>query len=632
MGTAIRESKDEQFLHRLQHLVKEHLEDEHFGVNELAGAAGYSRSQLHRKVKSLMGHSASVFIRRVRLQEALEMLRHDEATTSEIAYRVGFHSPSYFHRCFQRYYGMTPGEFKEKLTADPGYSLADDQDVINNTSPSFIKKDRRHFLPGPRTWIALAAAVILVLLIYRFSAMTGSEATEKPAIAVLPFTSMGNNEETRFFADGMMDDLLHRLSKVKDIRVISRTSSEVYRNREDRSLKEIAEALGVQYIVEGSVQRYNNQARINIQLIDAEKDQAVWSRNYDRRITDLFAVQSEIALNIASEVHQLLSEVEAASVQGQQTENLKAFEMYSLGTFELKKRTGAGYVRALNYFQEAIREDPAYGKAYAGLAETYFLMGMENEIEMERARNLSVSLAGKALETDPELAEAKTLLAAIYGFMDKNWSLADSTFAESIRLNPNLSQSYMYYSNLKGIMGDSSGAREEMNKALNLDPLSYIVRYNSAKLYFQNGQLEKALEESERCSEILPRHGWSHWLCFKVHVLTHRDEDALRSFKTFGELSGEFPPVKADSAFAVSGVNGLLRLRIQRSGNLVEQAECYAMLSEDTSAMALLQNGLERGILPPDIAANYHFAPYRSSEKFRNILTELHLPLSPIVP
>ncbi|WP_224490879.1 helix-turn-helix domain-containing protein [Robertkochia flava] len=632
MGTPIRESKDEQFLHRLEQLVKAHLEEEDFGVNELAGAAGYSRSQLHRKVKSLLGHSASVFIRRVRLTEALEMLKHDEATTSEIAYRVGFHSPSYFHRCFHRYYGMTPGAFKESYLSNPDMTLPNSEGIRVKPTGSSKNREVPKFLLRPATWIAVAAAVIIGLVIFRLSPLQEAALPGQPSIAVLPFSNMGNNENTRFFADGMMDDLLHRLSKVSDIRVISRTSSEVYRNRGDHSLSEIADELGVQYIVEGSVQRYDNQARINIKLIDASKDQTIWSRNYDRRITDLFAVQSEIALNIATEVHQLLTDVQAASLQGQQTENLKAFEMYSLGTFELKKRTGAGYVRALNYFQEAINEDPTYGKAYTGLAETYFLMGLENEIENERARNLAVSLAEKALESDPGLAEAKTLLAAIYGFMDKNWTLADRTFEESIRINPNLSQSYMYHANLKWILGDTLKARQQMNKALELDPLSYTVRYHSARLYFQNGQMDLALQESERCREILPEHGWSHWLSFKVHTLEHRQQEALRSFKTFGELSGEFHPVKADSAFAAAGTNGLLQLRIKRCQNIIEQAECYAMLSQDDKALNLLQTGLETGVLPPDLAGNYHFSAYKNRTDFRNILRDLQLPPSTLQP
>lgn len=629
MSTVIRESKDEQFLHKLEHIVKAHLEDEDFGVNELAGEAGYSRSQLHRKIKHLLGHSVSVYIRRVRLKEALAMLRHDEATTSEIAYRVGFHSPSYFHRCFHERYGITPGDYKEEVSRDPAYTPPNGE---QEPQPAINGKPVKKQSPSPilkkaTPWIGVAALLLLLFAIYRFTAMPSAEA-EKPAIAVLPFSSLTTDNNTRFFADGMMDDLLHRLSKIKQIRVISRTSSEAYRDREQRSIGEIAEELGVQYVVEGSIQRYDNQARINIKLIDAETDEPIWSRNYDRRITDLFAVQSEIALNIATEVHQLLTDVQAASLQGQQTDNLKAFEMYSLGTFELKSHTGAGYVRALNYFQEAISADPEYGKAYAGLAETYFLMAMDNEIEEERARNLALSLTEKALATDPELAEAKTLQAAIFGFMDHDWKKADRTFEESIGLNPNLSQSYMYHANLKRVMGDTLLARTQMNKALELDPLSYIVRYNSAQLYFQNGDFNQALAESQRCKEIFPEQGWSDWLRFKIHTLEQRNGEALGAFKSFGELSGEFHPTKADSAYAAAGIPGLLELRIANCLNLVEKAECYAMLSQKDNALELLDSGRQAGVLDPEISYNYHFRPYRDHEIFRGILSDLEVPVA----
>ena len=627
MTTVIRASKDEQFIRKLEQLVHAHLDSEDFGVNELAAAAGYSRSQLHRKIKKLLGHSASVFIRRVRLAEALNMLQQDEATTSEIAYRVGFHSPSYFHRCFHKCYGITPGDYKEAYQKDPAYTPPQGTGPLVTTTdhPYETSGNSRGSAWKPRYWLWAAATVILLFMIYRFAAMPGVQEPEKIGIAVLPFSNLSTDNSTRFFADGMVDDLLHRLSKVKDLRVISRTSSEAYRDRSQYSIGEIAENLGVQYLVEGSVQRNDNQARINIKLIDAATDQPVWSRNYDRRIIDLFALQSEIALNIATEVHQLLTDVETASLQSHQTANVKAFEMYSLGTYELKQRTGAGYVRALNYFQEAIKEDPEYGKAYAGLAETYFLMAMGKEIAVERGRNLAYSLAEKALVYDPELAEAKTLLAAIYAFMDREWEKAESVFSESIVLNPNLSQSYMYYANLKRIMGDTAAARVQMNKAIELDPLSYIVRYNSADMYFQKGDFSRALEECDRCKEILPRHGWSHWLRFKINAMNQREAQALEAFRSFGELSGEFYPAKADSIFAVSGIRGLIQFKIDRSQDPVEKAECYAMLSDQEQAIDHLKMGHEQGLLAPDISCNIHFRELHNHPVFQEILKDFNL-------
>lgn len=629
MSTVIRESKDEQFIRKLEQLVRAHLEEEDFGVNELAAKAGYSRSQLHRKLKNVLGHSASVFIRRIRLDAALEMLQQDEVTTSEIAYSVGFHSPSYFHRCFQNRYGITPGDYKERLLQDPGFSLSQnnskepaESEVING------RKWTRSFQKISNPWLWATALLVFVLVAIGINRNISPASTEKTGVAVLPFSNLSTDDETRFFADGMMEDLLHRLSKVKDFRVISRTSSEVYRDRSQITLGQIAEELGVRYIVEGSVQRYDNQIRVHIKLIDATLDEPIWSRNYDRRILDLFTIQSEIALNIASEVHQVLSEGETASLQSQQTENIKAFEMNSLGAFELKKRTGAGYIRALNYFEKAIEEDSDYGKAYAGLAETYILMAMSGEIDRETGRNLALSLAEKALVSDPELADAQTLLATIYGFMDHDWQKADSTFQESISLNPNLPQSYMYQANLKRTLGEMPEARKLMNKALDLDPLSYIVRFNSASLYFENGDFERALDESIRCQDILPEHGWSAWLKFKIHALKNRDQEALKAFKSFGALSGEYHPVKADSAYNSAGIKGLLQLKIKHSRSLVEKAESYAMLSQKSEALELLKNGLDRGLLDPEITANYHFLPYHDEPVFTEIFSEMKLPVA----
>ncbi|THD67381.1 helix-turn-helix domain-containing protein [Robertkochia marina] len=627
MSTVIRERKDEQFIRKLEQLVRDHLEDEDFGVNELAAKAGYSRSQLHRKLKTVLGHSASVFIRRIRLDAALEMLQKNEITTSEIAYSVGFHSPSYFHRCFQKRYGITPGDYKERLLQDPDFSFSPNNCKEDLHLKVSVNRNRTRSFQNIGKPLAWGSVLLLFVLVAIGINKYFSPATmQKTGVAVLPFSNLSTDDETRFFADGMMEDLLHRLSKVKDFRVISRTSSEVYRDRSQITIGQIAEELGVRYIVEGSVQRYDNQIRVHIKLIDASIDEPIWSRNYDRRILDLFTIQSEIALNIASEVHQVLSEGETASLQSQQTENIKAFEMYSLGAFELKKRTGAGYIRALHYFEKAIEEDPGYGKAYAGLSETYFLMAMNGEIDRETGRNLALSLAEKALLSDPELADAKTLLATIYGFMDHHWQRADSTFHESISLNPNLPQTYMYHANLKRTLGDTLEARRLMNKALDLDPLSYIVRFTSAALFFESGNFERALEECIRCQEILPEHGWSAWLKFKIHALKDRDPEALEAFKSFGALSGEYHPVKADSAYNTAGIKGLLQLKIARSKNLVEKAECYAMLSQKNEALELLKNGLDRGLLDPEITANYHFLPYHREPVFTEIFSEMKLP------
>lgn len=310
MKTGSRESKDEQFLLKLEQLVRQHLEDEDFGVQELAAEAGYSRSQLYRRLKLLVGVSTSVFIRKIRLHEALEMLRHDEATTSEIAYRVGFHSPSYFHRCFHKFYGITPGTFKEECKTRKNYAPGENtnsfsEDIHSRFPPHSRKKNIRRSV-----WLLVFIFVSVVILLANYYKETTSPFGQKTPIAVLPFAYFSAQEETRFFADGMADNLILRLSMLDEFQVVSRTTSENYRDRGGRSISEIAEALEVEYLIEGSVQCLGDHARIHIKLIHARSDTPVWSRMYDRRLQDQFTVQSEISNHIVTMVHELLTDTE----------------------------------------------------------------------------------------------------------------------------------------------------------------------------------------------------------------------------------------------------------------------------------------------------------------------------------
>lgn len=306
MESGPRESKDEKFLLKLENLVLQHLEDEDFGVQELAREAGYSRSQLYRRIKLLVGVSTSVFIRRIRLKEALEMLRHDEATTSEIAYRVGFHSPSYFHRCFQNFYGITPGSFKEVCQREREY-------IPNQESPSPTPPveapapigKRNNFVK--KSILSLTLIVLsVVIIIANFLPEETTETPVRPTIAVLPFAYLSAQEETRYFADGMADNLILSLAALDTLKVISRTTSENYRDREGRSVREIAEALDAEYLIEGSVQCLGNRARIQIKIIHAKSDTPIWSKMFDRGLQDQFSVQSEISTLVTSKVNDLI--------------------------------------------------------------------------------------------------------------------------------------------------------------------------------------------------------------------------------------------------------------------------------------------------------------------------------------
>ena len=330
--------------------------------------------------------------------------------------------------------------------------------------------------------LAVIAVLIILNLLHLRDRRDESGILDK-SIAVLPFQNLSEEEGNEHFVDGLVEDLLNRISVIEELRVISRTSSDMYRERGIKSVPEIARELNVSYIVEGSVQRYGDKARITVQLIDAIHDNHLWAKNYDRDVVDVFNTQSEIAMRIASELNSILSSKQEAQIQDNKTRSVEAFEFYQMGRFYWNKRTGEGYRRALEYLNKAIEADPDYGLAYAGKADTYFLMALQGWMDRLEGRDMAVELANRALKLDKNLAEAYTVLASIGDYVDFDWEAAEKAFQHALELNPNYSTAHQYYAEHLSILGKHEEARMHIGKAIELDPLSFVKRIVSATLY-----------------------------------------------------------------------------------------------------------------------------------------------------
>ena len=207
-------------------------------------------------------------------------------------------------------------------------------------------------------------AVLIVFNVLHLRDRKGERRILDKSIAVLPFQNLSEEEGNEHFVDGLVEDLLNRISVIEELRVISRTSSDMYRERGMKSVPEIAQDLNVSYIVEGSVQRYGHKARITVQLIDAIHDNHIWAKNYDRELEDVFMTQSEIAMQIASELKTILTSRQEVQIQDNKTRSVEAFEYYQMGRFYWNKRTGEGYRKSVEYFDKAIEFDPDFAKAY----------------------------------------------------------------------------------------------------------------------------------------------------------------------------------------------------------------------------------------------------------------------------
>jgi TolB-like protein len=377
--------------------------------------------------------------------------------------------------------------------------------------------------------IALLAIALGVSITFNVTGVRESNeiplaSAEQPSIAVLPFTSRSADPENRFFADGVHDDLLTRLADIESLRVISRTSVNEYRDT-TKNLRDIGVELGVSTIVEGAVQRSGDQVRITVQLIDAASDEHIWASAYDRALTteNLFHIQSEISSQIALELRAALTPEEEVRLAVMPTKSIEALSYYTAARNNLNLRRFDTLQEARRQFEQAITIDPDYAQAHAGLAETVLVtLANHRSIEPSEAYEIASSEIERALQIDDQLAEAH----AVKGLLNyTKWSstrtgdgnvLAAESFQTAIRLNPNLSSSYVWFASLQEMQDNIEAAIDLLTKAMRIDPLGRIPYVNLPGFYAMRGEPEKALHLLVKAMDFFP-----DWPTPVTHMANH---------------------------------------------------------------------------------------------------------------
>ncbi|QNL50943.1 helix-turn-helix domain-containing protein [Olivibacter sp. SDN3] len=418
------------FIHQVTAVVEKNLSNEQFGVAEVADALNMSRSNLLRKVKKQTNLSVSQLIRQIRLQRAMEMLRESSLNVSEVAYQTGFGSSSYFIKCFREYYGYPPG------VVHHGNEDLETENVSNVITPTSSK--RRFIILA---FAALTVALIIGLLRYRTRSPEVN--TLEKSIAVLPFKNDSNDSSNVYLINGLMDATLNNLQKIKDLRVISRTSAEKYRNL-SKSVPEMARELNVNYFVEGSGQKMGNRILLNVQLIEAPNDKHLWSRQYRREATDIFQLQQEVAKDIAKEIQAIITRDEQMRIEKKPTENLAAYDSFMKGSDLMRKGGRSNLEKAVDYFKKAIDDDPEFALAYAVSAIAYYYLDLFQEKKIYTSE-IGYS-ADKALLYDSLLPESLIAKALFYAHR-KEYQSAVPYLEKALEYNPNsiLAVSFLSY-------------------------------------------------------------------------------------------------------------------------------------------------------------------------------------------
>ncbi|HZY82590.1 MAG TPA: helix-turn-helix domain-containing protein [Cyclobacteriaceae bacterium] len=512
---------DDILIKKLTKQIDDNLVNDQFGVEDLSRNVGMSRSQLHRKLNLATGKSVSQFIREHRLKRGMELLKQGSLTAAEISERIGFGSPTYFNKCFNDFYGFPPGEVKNRLG-----------EIEKKETIATVPKRN-----GPYIVAGVIVLVVLTIAYFIFFKGRNEITAQSHSIAILPFKNLSEDHQNQFFVEGVSEAIRTNLAQSTDLRVISSTSVEQFR-QSTLSAREIARELSVSALLEGSVQRSENRVRIDVRLVDGVTQEQVWAKSYDHELKDVFAIQTAIAQQVAGELNAKLSARGAVSSRAD-TDNPKAYDLYLKGVYEYRTYTNQGAHNAIELFTQAIELDSNYARAYAFLANSYIGLATIFGAEQSAIEALEKGkpFIDKALELDPDLDEAQMLMGFYELYHDWDFEEAERWYEPSIKSNhPDALALYADYLNF--VMKHEK-AMEVAERLDELDPYYPNSRIVLSSIY--NGRFEEALAFSESRLKM-----YNNYYTFDQHgfllLNMKRYEEAIMYFQKAIALAGKRSP------------------------------------------------------------------------------------------
>ena len=426
-----------------------------------------------------------------------------------------------------------------------------------------------------------------------------------PSIAVLPFANMSSDKENEYFSDGLAEEIINALTNIPGLRVTGRTSAFAFRGKE-QDVRTIGETLNVASVLEGSVRKAGNRVRVTVQLIGVADGYQMWSERFDRELTDVFAIQDEIAHAIVETLRVRLAEqptAEAAptiQLVKRSTENFDAYNLYLKGRYELNQMTREGLENSKRYFQEAIGLDPDFALAYDGLAYAHYSEGFLGFVAPREAMPLAKQAVKRAIELDESVAEAHATLGVILSLYEQDWTGAEKEFIRSIELNgssPASRDVYAFYY-LRPV-GRIDDAIVEVQHALSLDPLSVLYRVHLGFLFYLRRDTAHAVYAFRKALEINPRYYLAYGMMGPAFVLDGRFDEAVAAYHKAKEMdvNSKFVDSLLATAYAAAGrreealavLDQVLDLASREYVSPVSIAYIYAALGDKDAAFAHLQ-------------------------------------------
>jgi TolB-like protein/tetratricopeptide (TPR) repeat protein len=456
-------------------------------------------------------------------------------------------------------------------------------------------------------YVVVIGAMVSIGLFFlgRYTAGNVGSASGLPqkSIAVLPFDNLSRDPDNAFFAEGVQDEILTRLAKVADLKVIARTSTQRFKSVPD-DLQQIAKQLGVANILEGSVQKAGDQVRVNVQLINAITDAHLWAETYDRKLTDIFAVESEIAKTIAETLQARLTGSEKSSIAKTPTVNPEAYELYLRGKFFAEKRTGADLRKSIEYYDQSIAKDPGYPLAYVGLADSHLLLTAYGDTSPKESITPARVALKKALDLDDSLAQAHAS-SGLLATLELDLNRAISELERAIQLNPNYATAHHWIALPLMFVGQFDRGIAEGKRAIELDPLSLIINADLCWMYFNARRYDEAEAQARKTLEMDPRFYIAHYYLGEALQFKGKLVDAIAEFQTSTELNNndQYSLAMLGQAYARNGQMDeaqkvFARLREEAQSRYIAPyalAVVLTALGDKTHAIDELEHGYDEG-------------------------------------
>lgn len=514
----------------------------------------------------------------------------------------------------------------------------EDQTPLDTVSVEMAAATTGSTEPGEssrRSWL-MGTVVVLTALAAGAGAWYWRHTRPEPirSIAVLPFANLSGDPSQEYFADAMTDEMTSDLAKIGALRVISRTSAMHYKGS-STTVPQIARELNVDGAIEGSVLRSGDRVRITVQLINARSDRHLWSESYDRDFRDVLTLQSEIAHTIAGQVRAVVTPAEHERLQQPAPINPEAYNFYLLGTYLTRKHSRSAIEKSIEHFQDAIRIDPNYAPAYAGLANAYFVREIWGGVGIGKSIGQIRTATAKALQLDESLPEGHALLARIHFQFDWDWQGTETEYKRAIELNPNLADTYRLYAYYLQAMSRHKEALAAAHRAVELDPVYAAAYSDEGRIEYRAREYEKAILSYQRALELEPDFIPALSRIVEAYEQAGKFDQALAVAKRLQQTANtpdaelfELAQIYARTGRRREALELVHRAEDKKLPlNSLEAIGTYVALGDSDRALAQLQNAIDDRSVLPFVFLDPMLDPLRSDPRFKTMILRVGIPM-----